>query len=96
MFPEPFKPGTTINIQITPITSSVLQRSEGSQEMILPTSHATTKTNVDRLWNTRRGFQWALGTGGDYRGFNMMTKTNDAPGAALQFKFNWMAIGEKA
>lgn len=96
-FPEPFKAETTINIQITPVVSGVFERSS-SPFLINPeiNSWDNTEENIIRAASHNKSVEWCLGSGVDYRKFNLKTKTNNAYPAGIPFKFNWMAIGEKA
>lgn len=93
-FPVPFKAGTIIQVQITPVKSAVHR----SDPLDLNVTANMNDVDEVRTWikTGRMGFEWALGNANiDHSGFHVLTKTTDAT-LGLNFTFNWMAMGEKA
>ena len=93
LFPIPYKAGTTVHVQITPVHSAV-HRGDTLDLNVAANLDAWTEI---REWikSGRKAFEWAMGNANNNnQGFHIFTKTTDAT-LGLNFTFNWMAMGEK-
>jgi hypothetical protein len=93
LFPEQFKAGTSVHVQITPLKSSIHRE---NAKKITGEADADADDKQKAFINGIRDVDWCLGENVDHVGFNVNVKTSDAVPSGYTFTFNWMAMGEKA
>lgn len=92
-FPTPFKTGTTVHVEVTPIFSGI---HEGYTDAQYTAGTLDATAEFETYLMNIKNFEWCLGAI-TVTGFSLYTKTMEkilSPGKDISFRY--MAIGEKA